>query len=53
MSIEKQHKRQTISLARLQAYGEAMSELIGGSLAFGSSLERIKVTPFSRIHRFV
>ncbi|CAF2902207.1 unnamed protein product [Rotaria sp. Silwood2] len=41
-TIESQNKGQTISLTRLQAYGEAMSQLIEGSVAFGSILERIK-----------
>ncbi len=41
--MEIQSKRQTLSLTRLQAYGEAMSHLIEGSVAFGPVLERIKV----------
>ena len=40
---EVQSKRQTLSLTRLQAYGEAMGQLIEGSIAFGPILERIKV----------
>lgn len=32
-----------MSLARLQAYGDAMNQLIEGSVAFGPVLERIKV----------
>lgn len=43
MTIEDQSKRQTVSLSRLQAYGDAMSQLIEGSVAFGPVLERIKV----------
>ena len=42
-TIENQSKRQTVSLSRLQAYSEAMSHLIEGSIAFGPILERIKV----------
>ncbi|CAF5219906.1 unnamed protein product, partial [Rotaria magnacalcarata] len=41
-TIESQNKGQIISLSRLQAYGEAMSQLIEGSVAFGPILERIK-----------
>ncbi|CAF0761468.1 unnamed protein product [Rotaria sp. Silwood1] len=41
-TIENENKGQTISLTRLQAYGEAMSQLIEGSVAFGPILERIK-----------
>ena len=43
MTIESQSKRQIISLTRLQAYGEAMGQLIEGSIAFGPILERVKV----------
>ncbi|CAF0997086.1 unnamed protein product [Rotaria sordida] len=42
ITIESETKGQTISLTRLQAYGEAMSQLIEGSVAFGPILERIK-----------
>jgi len=45
-TLESQNKRQTISLSRLQAYSDAMSHLIEGSIAFGPVLERIKVTNF-------
>jgi hypothetical protein len=43
---ESQNKRQTVSLSRLQAYSEAMSHLIEGSMAFGPILERLKVKYF-------
>ncbi|CAF1413192.1 unnamed protein product [Adineta steineri] len=41
-AIDSQHKGQTISLTRLQAYGEALNQLTEGSVAFGPALERIK-----------
>ncbi|UJR24832.1 hypothetical protein I4U23_006204 [Adineta vaga] len=41
-TIDNEHKRQILSLSRLQAYGDAMNQLIEGSVAFGPVLERIK-----------
>jgi hypothetical protein len=44
--MDNQYKHQTVSLSRLQAYGDALSQLIEGSVAFGPVLERIKVEYF-------
>ncbi|CAF1257624.1 unnamed protein product [Adineta ricciae] len=41
-AVDGQNKQQTLSLSRLQAYGDALGQLIQGSVAFGPVLERIK-----------
>ncbi|CAF1137421.1 unnamed protein product [Didymodactylos carnosus] len=40
--FDSQFQRQTLSLTRLQAYGDAMNQLVNGSSAFGPVLARIK-----------